>query len=117
MKPVHPLSISAVLFLLLGLLLPAPWLRAGANDEEAAVQRGRAHIEKTCLRCHPGAQFDSLVRRKAGDRELPAALDEPRDQRPGSSRQKWKRIPAPRVIARGGIPKDPVSARSRWARS
>jgi hypothetical protein len=71
LKTTAALAIAA---LLAGLLLAAPWLRADAGNGEA-VERGRAHVEKSCLHCHPGAELDALVRKKVADRALPAALD------------------------------------------
>lgn len=41
-----------------------------------AAERGRSYVEKTCMRCHPGAQLDAFVERRVGDRELGAALSD-----------------------------------------
>ncbi len=63
---------GAMLIAIGALLLTSAGLRA---DADAGGDRGRAHIEKTCMRCHDGAKLDALVRARVGDRELPAALD------------------------------------------
>ncbi|NNL68293.1 MAG: hypothetical protein HKP30_18735 [Myxococcales bacterium] len=49
-----------------GALLAASWLHAASGDA-ASIERGRAHLEKTCLRCHAGPQLDALVRGKLAE--------------------------------------------------
>ena len=42
-----------------------------AAPEDAALSRGRAHVEKKCVGCHAGAKLDAAVAK----RNDPAALD------------------------------------------
>ncbi len=36
----------------------------GSGPDAEAVARGRAHVEKTCVGCHPGSQLDVVAARR-----------------------------------------------------
>jgi len=61
---------------ILALAVVGAWLGlrpSPADPQEAAPERGRAHVEKTCAGCHPGAGLDAVARRRIA--QGPGALD------------------------------------------
>lgn len=60
----------------LALAVLGAWLElrpSAAGPEAAALERGRAHVEKSCLGCHAGAGIDEVAKRRIA--QGPEALD------------------------------------------
>ncbi len=62
----------------LGGALALALVGCGPGSEPASAasgERASAHVEKTCLGCHPSAKLDAMVRARLGEKDGEAALD------------------------------------------